>query len=79
MVVSLMDLTISETKCRRAKALRPLRFAEEPPSVVARASQRVYIEILIILSQIIACIKHICYLCVFGISLSRCTRHNIFS
>ena len=30
-------------------------------------------------AMIIACIKHICYLCVFGISLSRCTRHNIFS
>lgn len=42
MVVSLMDLTISETKCRREKALRPLRFAEKPPLVVARASQRVY-------------------------------------
>ena len=41
-VVSLMDLTISKTKCRRAKALRPLRFAEKPPLVVARASQRVY-------------------------------------
>ena len=42
MVVSLMDMIISKTKCRRAKALRPLRFAEKPPSVVARASQRVY-------------------------------------
>ena len=42
MVVSLIDLTISETECRRAKALRPLRFAEKPPLVVARASQRVY-------------------------------------
>ena len=41
-VVSLIDLTISKTKCRRAKALRPLRFAKKPPSVVARASQRVY-------------------------------------
>lgn len=27
-VVSLIDLIISKTKCRRAKALRPLRFAE---------------------------------------------------
>ena len=42
MVVSLIDLIISKTKCRRAKALRPLRFAKKPPSVVARASQRVY-------------------------------------